>query len=119
MRQLLLPQVCLVDGDVWTTLENISVGSAAGGDADEAFFTIRTREYMTYDDHSSYGTKNTLIGIYERHGRLVMLHDTSGWCCDYGYSNVETSKDYTPTFNEVSASLGILRPHVLDALPDK
>jgi len=106
-------------GDVWTVLETISVGSAAGGDADEAFFTKSSSEYMTYVEGRDYGTKSSGIDIYERHGRLVMIHGTSGTCCDYGFSNVETQTGYTPTFDEVSASFDVLRPHVLDALPDK
>jgi len=106
-------------GDVWTTLETISVGSAAGGDADEAFFINSRTEYLHYDGYQSYGTTVSRIVIYERHGRLVMIHGVTGWCCRYGYSNADASGDYTPTFDEVSASLDILRPHVLDALPDK
>jgi hypothetical protein len=107
------------DGQVWTIVQNISVGSAAGEDADEAFFTKLTTVYMTNAEGVAYGTKRTGIDIYERHGRLVMVHGTSGSCCDYGFSNVETQTGYTPTFDEASASLDILRPHVLDALPDK
>lgn len=108
------------DGQVWTVLESISVGSAAGGDADEAFFTKWSTEYMTTSvEGKAYGTRNTRIDIYERHGRLVMIHGTGGFCCAYGFSNVETQRDYRPTFDEVSASFDVLRPHVLDALPDK
>ena len=108
-----------MDGQVWTILNSVSVGSAAGGDADEAFFTKSTDEYLTRLEGTAFGTKNTRIAIYERHGRLVMIHGISGDCCDYGFSNVETQTGYTPTFDEVSASFDVLRPHVLDALPDK
>ena len=107
------------DGQVWTVLEDISLGSAAGGDADEAFFVELRKQYLTHTENGAFGTKRNQIDIYERHGRLVIAHYTGGSCCSYGYSNVDATNDYTPTFDEVSASLDILRPHVLDALPDK
>ena len=108
-----------MDGQVWTHLEHVSLGSASGGDADEAFFITSRNEYLTNTESGAYGNKDSRITIYERHGRLVISHATSGACCSYGYSNVDATDDYTPKFDEVSASLDILRPHVLDALPDK
>ena len=107
------------DGVVWTVFESISLGSAAGEDADEAFFTNLRTQYMTTLGSTAFGKVDSTVSVYERHGRLVMIHEISGTCCQYGWSNVQAQSDYTPTYSEVSASLEILRPHVLDALLDR
>ena len=105
-------------GAVWTVLDGVSVASAAGGDADEAFFVTRELQSSIHFQDLDYGFLDSAILIYERHGRLVMVYRVWGRCCHYGFNN-EYLGVYTPTFDEASTSLEILRPHVLNSLPDK
>jgi hypothetical protein len=100
----------------WTVRDSYSVGGAGVEVADSSFSILQKTESFTRLRGTDYGWREELHSIYERHGRIVIVSSLRGDCCDYGFSNVETTVDYRPTLADLTTGMDTIRPVILSKL---
>lgn len=101
---------------VWTVRENLAVGNPGVTDAPGAILISKGTEYIVHFSGIDYGSKDTVLTIWEQHGRFILLSSLYGPCCTYGYSNITAALDVTPSLDELNGVMTTLRPLVVGRL---
>lgn len=102
----------------WTVRETTSAGSAGIDESGNAFIVKVDTEYFARTGGTDYGGRETDVILYESHGRFVLVSKLFGRCCEYGYSDVGSGRDVTPTLEQLLGGMKSLRPLMLQRLRD-
>ncbi|MDP2289608.1 MAG: DUF2510 domain-containing protein [Actinomycetota bacterium] len=106
------------DAAVWSLAETSSAGFAPSTDADEVLSIVSNTIATTTDEGLDYGVTIDDRTIYERHGRVVLVFNLSGYHGFVGFSTGEPTWAFTPTAEAVNADIAVVRPGILQRLAD-
>jgi hypothetical protein len=101
---------------VWDMIDTLYYSPTTVFGAEEAFQMAAFYQSTTRYRGTTYATTSTEVTQYERHGRIVMVFNLFGECCQSGFEDIDPSLDYQPTTPELLSWVDSVRPGMIQRL---